>query len=103
VLGFRLALDQGTCRIFAIREGAYIGFCQNEKMTELPDVVLTLVVEDVDGFCALLEKNGAPIEVRPRHNPTYNIYQCFARDPNGYLIEVQRFLDPAWAAQEAIT
>jgi hypothetical protein len=25
-----------------------------------------------------------------------NIYHCFLRDPNGYLIEIQRFLDPAW-------
>jgi len=24
------------------------------------------------------------------------IYHCFLRDPNGYLLEIQRFLDPAW-------
>jgi catechol 2,3-dioxygenase-like lactoylglutathione lyase family enzyme len=101
VLGLRLALDQGTCRIFAIRPGAYIGFCHNENLGEIPEVVLTLVVEDVDAACVLLEEQGAAIEIRPRYNPTYNIYQFFARDPNGYLIEVQRFLDPAWGAQES--
>jgi catechol 2,3-dioxygenase-like lactoylglutathione lyase family enzyme len=101
VLGFRLALDQGSCRIFAIRPDAYIGFCKNENLGEKPEVVVTLVVADVDAACALLEKQGVAIEVRPRFNPTYNIYQFFARDPNGYLIEVQRFLDPAWEAQES--
>ena len=25
-----------------------------------------------------------------------HIYHCFLRDPNGYLIEIQRFLNPAW-------
>ena len=27
---------------------------------------------------------------------TIDIYHFFLRDPDGYLIEVQRFLDPAW-------
>jgi len=57
-------------------------------------VVFTLVVEDVDAACAALEKAGAQVEVRPRFNPRYKIYQFFARDPNGHLIEVQRFMNP---------
>lgn len=96
VFGFRLVLDQGACRIFSIRPGAYIGFCRTDEPTGTPQVIVTLVVEDVDAACAALEAAGAQIEVRPRFNPQYNIYQFFARDPNGYLIEVQRFLDPNW-------
>jgi catechol 2,3-dioxygenase-like lactoylglutathione lyase family enzyme len=96
VLGFRLALDQGGCRIFAIRQGAYIGFCQTDGSTGSPEVVFTLVLDDVDAACAAVEKAGGSVEVRPRKNLQYNIYQCFIRDPNGYMIEIQRFLDPAW-------
>jgi catechol 2,3-dioxygenase-like lactoylglutathione lyase family enzyme len=96
VLGFRLAHDQGTCQIFAIRPGSYIGFCLTEESTGSSEVIITLVLEDVDGACLEVEKAGAAIEVRPRINPRYNIYQCFVRDPNGYLIEIQRFLDPHW-------
>jgi hypothetical protein len=36
------------------------------------------------------------IETSPRHNPQYQIYQMFLRDPNGYRVEVQRFEDPRW-------
>jgi catechol 2,3-dioxygenase-like lactoylglutathione lyase family enzyme len=100
VLGLELALDQGSCRIFRIRPGALLGFCTFDSAptagVPTANVILTLVVEDVDQACAELEAAGAPIEVRPRLNQRYNIYQFFARDPNGYLIEVQRFLDPAW-------
>jgi catechol 2,3-dioxygenase-like lactoylglutathione lyase family enzyme len=28
------------------------------------------------------------------HNRDYDICHCFLRDPNGYLIEIQRFLHP---------
>ena len=98
LFGFRLVLDQGTCRIFAIRPGAYIGFCLTDEPTGSSQVIVTLVVEDVDAACTSLEEAGVEIEVRPRFNPHYQIYQFFIRDPNGYLIEVQRFLDPDWTA-----
>lgn len=96
VFGFPLALDQGACRIFIVRQGAYIGFCLTDGPIGSPEVIVTLVVDDVDEVCQLVEQAGAKIEVRPRFNPRYKIYQCFVRDPNGYLLEVQRFLDPAW-------
>jgi catechol 2,3-dioxygenase-like lactoylglutathione lyase family enzyme len=96
ILGLRLALDQGACRIFAARQGAYLGFCLTDGPTGSGEVILTLVVADVDAACAQLEAAGVVIETRPRANPRFQIYQFFARDPNGYLLEFQRFLDPAW-------
>jgi hypothetical protein len=33
-------------------------------------------------------------EKPPAANPRYNIYHCFLRDPNGYLLEIRRFLHP---------
>jgi catechol 2,3-dioxygenase-like lactoylglutathione lyase family enzyme len=103
ILGLPQVLDQGTCRIFRLRPGAYLGFCSSEAAPEQPCVILTLVVEDVDGACAELRRAGVPIEVEPRVNERYQIYQCFARDPNGYMLEIQRFLDPAWQAEEQVT
>jgi catechol 2,3-dioxygenase-like lactoylglutathione lyase family enzyme len=99
VLGLRLALDQGACRIFQLRPGAYLGFCQTDAPTGSPEVIVTLVVDDVDGACDQMEVSGAVIEVRPRYNERFKIYQFFARDPNGYLLEVQRFEDPAWKGE----
>jgi catechol 2,3-dioxygenase-like lactoylglutathione lyase family enzyme len=91
-----LALDQGACRIFRARAGAYLGFCLTDGDTGSAEVILTLVVPDVHAACAEMEQAGTPIEVRPRINPRFQIEQFFARDPNGYLIEVQRFIDPRW-------
>jgi catechol 2,3-dioxygenase-like lactoylglutathione lyase family enzyme len=96
VFNLKLVLDQGSCRIFRVLPGAYIGFCIQDIEPDNREVVITLVVEDVDAACSALEKAGVPIEVQPRYNEHYRIYQCFARDPNGYLIEIQRFHDPNW-------
>lgn len=97
ILGFQQVLDQGKCRIYQICENCYLGFCVTEASTGSSEVIITLEIEDVDGFCEQLEMKGVEIEVQPRFNPDYNIYQMFIRDPNGYLIEIQRFLDLQWA------
>lgn len=98
ILGFDYVLDQGSCRIFRICPSCYLGFCLTEGETGSGEVIITLEVADVDSYCAALEASGVEIEVRPRLNPKYQIYQMFIRDPNGYLVEIQRFLDPRWHA-----
>lgn len=92
-----LALDQGSCRIYHVSEHAFVGFCQKADQPPSKDgVILTLVAQDVDGWYRYLSERGAQIEKPPALNPNYNIYHMFLRDPDGYLIEIQRFLDPAW-------
>lgn len=95
-MGFPLVLDQGGCRIYETAPHAYIGFCEREPPPARDGVIFTLVTDEVDRWHARLRDAGAPIEKTPAVNETYGIYHCFARDPNGYLIEVQRFLDPDW-------
>ena len=53
-----------------------------------------MVTEDVDGWAEQIKQSGWPLEVAPRDNPTYKIRQLFVRDPDGHLIEIQRFLHP---------
>ena len=96
-MGFELVLDQETCRIFRICPNCFLGFCLTDGDTGSPEVIITIEIEDVDGFCRSLESRGVEIETRPRLNQRFNIYQMFVRDPNGYLLEIQRFLDPKWA------
>ncbi|MBN1147819.1 MAG: VOC family protein [Anaerolineales bacterium] len=97
IMGFDLVLDQQVCRIFKACPNCYIGFCQTEGSTGSEEVIFTLEMDDVDGFCAYLLAQGIEIDIWPRLNERYNIYQMFVRDPNGYRIEIQRFLDPGWA------
>ena len=98
LLGLPLALDQGNCRIYRVRDGAFIGVCRRAKKPDSAGIIVTLVSDDVDGWYARLVARGVQFEKPPAFNPKFNIYHCFLRDPNGYLIEIQRFDDPAWKA-----
>lgn len=95
-LGLPLALDQGTCRIYKVAGEAYIGFCERAGAFSVEGVIITIVTQEVDEFCDLLRARGVVFEKEPAVNPDYNIYHCFLRDPNGYLVEIQRFDDPRW-------
>lgn len=96
-LGLTLVLDQGRCRIFKVSGAAYVGFCQKDTMPSTEGMIFTLVTQDVDGFCKVLRERGVKLDKQPTFNPDYNIYHCFLRDPNGYLIEIQRFEDSSWS------
>ncbi len=102
-LGLRLILDQGSCRIYRITDSACLGFCQRENLPDQPGleskVIFTLVTQDVDGWYERLTSQGIVIEKPPVRDPAYDIYHFFLRDPNGYLIEIQRFLDSSWSGQ----
>jgi len=99
-LGLDLALDQGDCRIYHTSADGYIGFCRREMSPgPPPGIILTLVTAEVDTWYRRLRDAGAAFETPPAHNPRYGIYHCFLRDPNGYLIEIQRFDDPRWVTR----
>ena len=101
LLGLPLALDQGVCRIYRVAAGAYVGFCQKtdalvEDGAGPSGVILTLVTDEVGAWYERLRAKGVLFEKPPTLNPKFDIYHCFLRDPNGYLIEIQRFNDPDW-------
>ena len=98
ILELPLILDQGACRIYGTGLGAFLGFCQHLTGggQDGAGVILTLVSQDVDGWYDYLQQKGVEFEKPPQFNPKFNIYHCFLRDPNGYLIEIQRFEDPTW-------
>ncbi len=95
ILGLRLARDQGTCRIYHVTGEAYLGFCHRSDAPAAPrGLVLTLVTAQVDAWCAHLRRQGVEFVKEPGDNPPYRIYNAFVRDPNGYVIEIQRFWEP---------
>jgi len=96
-LGLALALDQGGCRIYRVTGTAFVGFCAREDAAKPDGVILCLLTSDVEGYCATLAERGVTFEKEPQPNPKFRIFHAFLRDPNGYLIEIQRFEDPAWS------
>jgi len=97
LMGLQLALDQGDCRIYRIAKNAFLGFCEREDAADNPGgVILTIISEEVDRWHLFLREHDVVFEKEPTFNPEYEIYHCLLRDPNGYLVEIQRFDDPAW-------
>ncbi len=98
VLGLPLKLDQGTCRIYQISRDGYLGFCQRDSAPQessapaKQDVIMTFVTSEVDDWYQRLCGQGVAFEKPPSVNAKYNIYHCFLRDTNGYLLEIQSFL-----------
>jgi len=93
-LGLELVRDQGVCRIYRISANGLIGFCQHLEAAKAQGIILTLVCQDVDGWYEKLRAKGVEFSQAPAHNPKFGIYHCFFRDPNGYLLEIQRFDQP---------
>lgn len=93
LLGLPLYKDQGVCRIYEVPGGGMVGFCQHMKVAiEGKSPIITFLTDDVDGVYAHLEEAGVHADYPPKENPRYNIYHFFVRDPNGYAVEIQRFL-----------
>ena len=95
-LGLPMVLDQGDCRIFRAAATSFVGVCERHDLPDPGSVIVTLVTDDVDGRHQALASAGVVCERPPQLNETYNVYHAFYRDPDGFLIEIQRFLDPQW-------
>lgn len=93
-LGLELERDEGRCLILRAASG-YLGFCLFEG--DLPDhegLALSFLAADVDEVYQRLRRLGADTELPPRRNEHYRVYHFFARDPDGYRVEIRRFIEP---------
>ena len=92
VLGLDLARDQDTCRIYRIRDDAYVGFCLGSAVIPPQHrVFVKLVVDDVQAAYDELIAKGVRPEGPVEHVAAFAITRFLVRDPHGYLVEVQRF------------
>jgi len=56
-------------------------------------VMLCLLTNDVEAWHSRLVQMGHPSEQPPMENKAFGISNALLRDPGGYLIELQQFLD----------
>ncbi|MFX1570842.1 MAG: VOC family protein [Promethearchaeota archaeon] len=93
-LGLTIFKDQGVCLIFNINNQSKIGFCEHMDVIHNDrSPILTLVTENVDEVYETLRNYGLEIVEKPKINHKLKIYHFFFKDPNGYTIEIQKFLD----------
>jgi catechol 2,3-dioxygenase-like lactoylglutathione lyase family enzyme len=106
VISLPLVMDQGSARIYRTGGDAYLGICETSAVQQglaadrkPGGLIFTFVCRteaEVDVWHGYLAERGVTFEKAPALNARYNIYNCFFRDPDGYLLEIQAFLDPAW-------
>lgn len=100
-LGLALVRDQGACLIFGAPSGGHVGFCQRDEGPPPPNdegVIVTVVTAEVDDVYRRLRRLGVETENPPSRNEKFGIYHFFARDPDGYRVEVQSFDVPLAAS-----
>lgn len=92
-LGLEMVLDQGACRIYRTAASAYLGVCDHRPPSPT-GVIVTLVTDDVDAWHGRLADTGFTPDAPPTYSERFDVYQFFVRDPDGYLVEFQRFGRP---------
>ena len=95
ILGLAVWRDAGAAVIFEITPGARLGVCTafEDRVVSPAGSMVTLLTEDVDGCYSRLVLAGADLQGPPRKFEQFGIYSFFCHDPNGYVIEVQTFLE----------
>ena len=94
ILGLTIYKDQGVCLIFNVNSQSKIGFCSHMSILHKDkNPILTFVTEEVDEFYSRLIEVGLKMTEKPKINHKFNIYHFFFKDPNGYTLEIQEFLD----------
>ena len=94
ILGFELWRDAGAARIYHTINGAFIGVCRafDDRKVQPNGGMITLLTNDVDGWYALLKARNVRLQGAPQVLSDFGIYSFFCEDPNGYVIEFQKFL-----------
>jgi hypothetical protein len=84
-------VEQDGCTILANGEFKF-GFCERERTDDCG--ILTFYYDDRAAVDAAYERLGDRAGDPPSVNEQYDIYQCFAADPDGRTVEFQTFLHP---------
>ena len=94
ILNLELIKDQRLCKIYRITKEASIGFCEHiEPTIKKKSPIITFLCSSVDKQYNSLRRKDIMIETSPRVNEKFGIYHFFIKDPNGYTLEFQKFIE----------
>lgn len=103
VLGLQLVEDQQYAKIYRTASNAFLGIVSGARGFHQPRpenaVLLTLVVDDVSEWYTYLEQSGVDLLTSVKEMEGIQVRGFFLKDPGGYTLEVQQFLDPDVARQ----
>lgn len=96
VMGFELTVDQGWAKIYRVADGAHVGVVDESRgyhrASPTKPVMVTLVVPDVDAWYRYLKKKGVETLNEPHVVEELGLRAFLLEDPEGYVIEIQKFI-----------
>jgi lactoylglutathione lyase len=98
VMGFQLVQDQRWAKIYRINDSSYVGCVDGSvgyhKPSDDKPVMLTVVVDDPDAWYTHLREHGVETLNEPHDDEELNLRIFLLEDPEGYVIEIQKFYEP---------
>ena len=98
IMGFELVQDQKWAKIFKVADNAFMGCVDGNigyhKHDPTKPVMLTVIVDDPDAWYEHFMKNGVETLNKPHDDVELNMRIFLLHDPEGYVIEIQKFNDP---------
>ncbi|MCK5670245.1 VOC family protein [Candidatus Bathyarchaeota archaeon] len=98
IMGFELVQDQKWAKIFKVADNAYMGCVDGNigyhKYDPTKPVMLTVIVDDPDAWYEHFMENGVETLNKPHDDVELNMRIFLLKDPEGYVIEIQKFNDP---------
>mmetsp|Transcript_131 Transcript_131/g.435 ORF Transcript_131/g.435 Transcript_131/m.435 type:complete len:146 (+) Transcript_131:94-531(+) len=87
------------CYLAVVKQGVSASATPPRCAAEAGDTAIVGLLckstQDVDAYHARIQGAGlGSVLSAPQRNDTFGLYNMMARDPNGYLVEVQCFLKP---------
>ena len=96
VMGFEVTVDQGWAKIYRVTDGAYVGVVDEKRgyhsASPTKPVMVTLMVPDVDAWYRYLRERDVETLSEPRDVEELGLRAFLLEDPEGYVIEIQKFL-----------
>lgn len=96
VIGLKQVLDQGMARIYQVVEHGYLGIVDEtrgfHRANAIKPVEITILVPDVDAWYQRIRGMGVETINAPHDIPGVNVRAFLLYDPEGYVIEIQKFL-----------
>src|SRR6056297_2925591 len=89
IIGMDLWQDQGKCKIFE-KGNLQLGFCEGDKIDK--DGIITFYYDSKKEVDKVYNNGKLEVIEEPKENDKFNIYQFFAKDPEGRTLEFQTFL-----------
>jgi len=97
ILGLKLKIDQGYGRIYEVSTNAFLGVMDERRgflqSGHGKSVMISLITDEVDPWYETLQKKGVKLLSEPLTKEDIGIRSFLFEDPEGYILEIQKFLD----------